>query len=229
MDRMRQSTITLTETLDPEDVETLLDGLFPVGETHNSEAAWRSWDGWSDDMGITVEEVREAIRGRRRGGCPAPGPDGLSLTIWKCASSTVAYHLSSLFTLCLKEGKIPDSWKRAILILLPKGKSTDGLPKVRPICLINDIGKFFEQIVDKRLKLHLNTLPRLPSQAFINGMQFGFREGFSTVDALDMVTNYIRDKISDKKMVLAVSLDIKNAFISLSWNAIRWALQHKKC
>jgi len=26
-----------------------------------------------------LEEVGGAIRGRRKGGCPAPGPDGLSL------------------------------------------------------------------------------------------------------------------------------------------------------
>jgi len=76
----------------------------------------------------------------------------------------------------------------------------------------------------------LNTLPRLraPSQAFVNGMQFGFREGFSTIDALDMVTNYIRDKVDDGKIVVAVSLDIRNAFNSLAWNSITWALQRRK-
>jgi len=229
MDRLRRSTTALTESLEPADVEILLKDLFPTGETHDPEVVWRNWDGWSAEMEITMEEVRETVRGRRRGGCPAPGPDGLSLVIWRCSLNSTAAHLASLFTLCLKEGKIPADWKKAILVLIPKGKKSDvGLPKVRPICLINDIRKFFERIIDKRLKLHLNTLPRLPSQSFISGMQFGFREGFSTIDALDMVTNYIRDKISEKKIVLAVSLDIKNAFNSLAWNAIRWSLQHRK-
>jgi len=59
-------------------------------------------------------------------------------------------------------------------------------------------------------------------------MQFAFREGYSTVDALDTVVNHIRRKIDQKKVVLAVSLDIKNAFNSLSWSAIRWALKRKK-
>jgi len=52
-------------------------------------------------------------------------------------------------------------------------------------------------------------------------MQFGFREGFSTIDALDTVTRHIRDKINEDKVVLAVNLDIRNAFNSLSWGAIR--------
>jgi len=66
------------------------------------------------------------------------------------------------------------------------------------------------------------------SHRFLSGMQFGFREGLSTIDALDAVTGYIREKIEGGKVVLAVGLDIKNAFNSLSWGAIRWALEKKK-
>jgi len=68
----------------------------------------------------------------------------------------------------------------------------------------------------------------MPSLDFASGMQFGFREGCSTVDALDSVTNYIRNRLEEKKIVLAVSLDIKNAFNSLSWRSIRWALRHRR-
>jgi len=66
---------------------------------------------------------------------------------------------------------------------------------------------------------------RTPLRLLVSGMQFLFREGFSTIDA---VTGHIREKISKGKVVLAVSLDIKNAFNSLSWGAIRWALERKK-
>jgi len=230
MDRLRRSNVAITELLEPDRTEELLNDLFPAGEVHDPESEWRDWDDWSPEWDVTMEEVNEAIRGRRRGGCPAPGPDGLTVTIWRCAATFVVGHLAALYTLCLERGRIPSDWKRAILVLIPKGKFSINSPKVRPICLLNDVGKFFERILDKRLKTHLATLPRLPapSQVFVSGMQFGFREGFSTIDALDMVTNYIRDKTSNKKLVLALSLDIKNAFNSLSWNSIRWALRHKK-
>jgi len=102
---------------------------------------------------VTCDEVMEAIQGRRRGGCPALGPDGLSLTIWRSVPGCVIEALAMLYTLCLERGQIPSSWKRAILVLIPKGQLDARNPKARPICLLNDVGKFFERIVDRRIKL----------------------------------------------------------------------------
>jgi len=161
MDRLRQFNVALTETLEPETAEKLLDDCFPTGEVHDPEITWRNWNGFDPELWVTAEEVREAIRGRRRSGCPAPGLDGFSLTIWRCVSSVVVEYLASLYTLCLEKGKIPKDWKKAILVLIPKGKIDINASKARPICLLNDIGKFFERIIDRRLKTHLNTLPRL--------------------------------------------------------------------
>jgi len=59
----------------------------------------------------------------------------------------------------------------------------------------------------------------MPARALASGMQFGFREGFSTI-ALDAVVNHIRDKICKNMVVIAVSFDVKNAFNSLSWSSI---------
>jgi len=61
--------------------------------------------------------------------------------------------------------------------------------------------------------------PLRPQQSLtrllLSEAQFGFREGLSTVDALETVTEYIRKKTSAGYVVIAVSLDIKNAFNSL--------------
>jgi len=167
--------------------------------------------------GVTPEEVRSAIRGRRRGGCPAPGLDGLSLTIWKQVPASVVEALASLYTLCLEKGQIPLVWKNSILVLIPKGKLDIRHPKARPICLLNDIGKFFERILDRRLKSFKDTIPHCVKPAFLlkMGMQFGFTEGWSTVDALNAVVEYIKGKLDKKMIVIAVSLDVKNAFNSL--------------
>jgi len=89
MDRLRRSNSSLTELLEPDTTENLLNDLFPMGETHDPMVIWRNWDDWNPDLHVTVKEVREAIRGRRRGGCPVSGPDGLTLTIWRCASNIV--------------------------------------------------------------------------------------------------------------------------------------------
>jgi len=130
------------------------------------------------------------------------------------------------YTFYVWKRKVPRAWKRATLVFIPKGTIDVNFPKARPICLLDDVGKFFERIINGRLKDHLYTLPRwrAPLDRF-SGMQYGFREGLSTIDALHAVTGRIRDKIHEGKVVLAVILDIKNAFNSLSWGAIRWALE----
>jgi len=125
---------------------------------------------------------------------------------------------------------IPKSWKLSTLVLIPKGKLDLNNPKARPICLLDDIGKFFERVIHARLKAHMNTLPqpRFPSRSLVSGMQFGFRDGLSTVDALNTVTGHIRGKLEEGKVVIAVSLDIKNAFNSLAWGTIRSVLEKRK-
>jgi len=92
----------MSESLEPATVEKLLDDLFPSGEVHNPEEIWNRIEVvLNPEDYVTPDEIKDAIRGRRRGGCPAPGSDGLSLTIWKCVPAGVVEALTSLYTLCL--------------------------------------------------------------------------------------------------------------------------------
>lgn len=54
--------------------------------------------------------------------------------------------------------------------------------------------------------------------------QFGFRKMRSTVDALQLMRGIVREAVSGDRVVTAVSLDIKNAFNSIPWSAIRRAM-----
>jgi len=83
MDRLRHSGSTLSVTLEPRIVEGLLSELFPAGEVHDPEVIWGGRAIDESGCQVSVEEVIGALRGRRRGDCPAPDPDGLSLTVWK--------------------------------------------------------------------------------------------------------------------------------------------------
>jgi len=155
MDRLRRSGPSLTESLEPTVVDNLLSELFPPGEVHDPANEWQGWNGYDPEFRITAEKVRGAIRGRRRGGCPAPGPDGLSLIFFR---SVPGYMLDALYSLCMEKGEIPSSWRVAILVLILKGKIDINFPKARFICLLNDVGKFYERILDCRLKAHMETL-----------------------------------------------------------------------
>jgi len=96
-------------------------------------------------------------------------------------------------------------------IPIPKRSVDINHPKIRPICLLDDVSKFFERILNRRLKAFMETLPllRTPSLILVSGMQYGFTEGLSMIDALDAVTEHIRNKTRDGKVVLAISLDKK--------------------
>lgn len=81
----------------------------------------------------------------------------------------------------MREGVFPGAWKRAKLALIPKGVAQDeGLPKIRPICLLDEIGKIFEYIIAERIKLWMKENPK----ARLSKSQYGFREGKSTCDVL---------------------------------------------
>jgi len=46
--------------------------------------------------------------GRRKGSCTAPGPDNLSLDIWKRVPRCIIGGLAEMYSRCLEEGKSPD-------------------------------------------------------------------------------------------------------------------------
>lgn len=66
------------------------------------------------------------------------------------------------------------------MVLLPKaGRSEQEPSAFRPICLLDEAGKLLERIIANRLVRHMaEDGPQL------HEMQFGFREGRSTIDAI---------------------------------------------
>lgn len=128
------------------------------------------------------------------------------------------------FTTCLKEGVFPMEWKRAWLVLIPKGgELMPGIPKARPICLLSELGKALERIIVGRLKDWMSE----NQEAQLSQDQYGFRENRSTCDALIRVRKTIEQAIQSEGYVVAVSLDIQNAFNSIPWDVIRQALEEK--
>jgi len=95
--------------------------------------------------------------------------------------------------------------------------------KVRPICLLNELGKIMERIIDGRIKDWMENNPS--SRLAVN--QFGFKRNTSTCDALLIVKEIIEEAKVKRESVVCVSLDVTNAFNSLKWPKIRLALKNK--
>lgn len=130
-----------------------------------------------------------------------------------------------LFNTCLRDGKFPRSWKCASLVLIPKSDkpTADELPKARPICLLNELGKALERIIANRIYEWQLEHP----ESDFSGNQFGFRKQRSTCDAIALLKEITSSAVKNKGFAVAVSLDIRNAFNSVPWRTIRRALRRK--
>lgn len=81
--------------------------------------------------------------------------------------------------------------------------------------LLEEAGKLFERILAARIVLHLtNDGPELAD------CQYGFWRGRSTIDAILKVKTITEQAVERGCVVLAVSLDIANAFNSLPLSCI---------
>ena len=121
-----------------------------------------------------------------------------------------------MFGNCLEAGRFPTAWKKAKMVLLRKEGKPEGSPSAyRPSCLLDKVSKMLERILAARLREHLSH--EGPDLA---DCQFGFRGGRSTVDAIRRVRALSDEAVSRGKVVLAVSLDIVNAFNALPWECI---------
>lgn len=103
------------------------------------------------------------------------------------------------------------------------GLAPNELPKIRPICLLNEIEKIFERILTSHMKAMMDSGPELN----LSDHQYGFRTRRSTCDALRFVVNNICAATENGSYAVAVSLDIRNAFNSIPWIHIRQALEQR--
>ena len=134
--------------------------------------------------------------------------------------------LLDAYNSCLKTGTFPKRWKIQHWVLLSKGKSDPSSPSAyRPLCMLDTAGKLLEMLLKIRLKVAIHEAGDLSDS------QYGFRNGRSTVDAVQEVvaTAYAvrRENYYSRNMVLLVMLDVRNAFNSAKWEAILYTLRCK--
>lgn len=173
------------------------------------------------DPPFTVHEVLTAAESFNPK--KAPGADGLTADICKQAIQKNPKLYLSLANRCLQLGHFPTIWKEATVVVLRKPGKEDytDVKSYRPIGLLPVMGKILEKMVVGRVKWYL--LPRMSTR------QFGFMPQRGTEDSLYTLVNYIRDRLKEKTIVTAISLDIEGAFDSAWWPAIRVRLSEEEC
>jgi hypothetical protein len=69
---------------------------------------------------IQEAEIGEALK--RMKGDKAMGPDGILIEVWRCLSERMVVWLTKLFNLIFRSNKMPEEWRRSILVPIFKNK-----------------------------------------------------------------------------------------------------------
>jgi hypothetical protein len=77
----------------------------------------------------------------------ASGMDGLPPLLVKKLSSSLLEPLTLLYTSFLSVGRIPDEWRRAVVMSIHKGGQADDVSNYRPIALTCVFSKIMERVV----------------------------------------------------------------------------------
>lgn len=207
-------------SLPAEKVSSVLDTLFPSDPECNLD----TYLGYSDATNwsvpeLSAEEYEDALRKVGKGR-KAPGPDGIHGKVWRATIEKFPELLARVMSSCFREASFPERWKKSRLVLLQKKGKPHGEPSsYRPLCLIDEIGKYLERLMLRRLRGHI------AAKGGLSPHQFGFVQGRSTVDALKVLQASVHSAWEEKKVCISVALDIKNAFNSLPHKTIVAAMR----
>lgn len=163
---------------------------------------------------ISVAEVKSAIADTKQG--KAAGPSGVISEMLKASGDEGAQWVTDLCNLIVREGRIPDDWRKSWMVNVYKGKG-DALDcgSYRGIKLLDHVMKVFERVVEKRVR----------SKVVLDEMQFGFRPGVGTTDAIFIVRQVQEKYISKKKDLWIAFVDLEKAFDRVPREVVWWALR----
>ena len=121
---------------------------------------------------VNREEVKNALRRIKKG--KASGPDELPVEVWKCMGEMGIKFLTRLFNRLLMGERMPEEWRRIVLIPIYKNKGdAQCCGNYRGIKLLSHTIKVWERIIEARLR----------NRVEISKQQYGFMPGKGTTNA----------------------------------------------
>ncbi|EYC35149.1 hypothetical protein Y032_1133g3663 [Ancylostoma ceylanicum] len=163
---------------------------------------------------VLSAEVDMAVRNMKVG--KASGPDETRTEEVKAGGEVLSKALSVRFTKYINAGRIPEQWKRARTVLIPKKGDREDIRNYRPITLLSHLYKIFMRVIYARMERTLDeNMPR---------EQAGFRKRFSTIDHIFTISQ-LAERCREYKVPLCLLfVDFQKAFDSVEHNAVLKAM-----
>uniref|UniRef100_A0A803T8M6 Reverse transcriptase domain-containing protein n=1 Tax=Anolis carolinensis TaxID=28377 RepID=A0A803T8M6_ANOCA len=166
---------------------------------------------------ITEEEILKAIKSLDSN--KTPGPDGFIAGFYKLGQPEMIKFLKKLMNQALQDKVIPETWKEATIIMIPKEDADPSETKnYRPISLLNTDYKIFTKILANRLKKFLN--------GWIGEDQTGFLPSRTIKDNVRVILDAMEFyEQHNQREVGFLSVDAEKAFDNLNWNFFKLLFQ----
>ncbi|KAK3560215.1 hypothetical protein QTP86_000764 [Hemibagrus guttatus] len=150
---------------------------------------------------IRKDEVRKALKRMKSG--KAVGPDDIPVEVWKCLGEAAVEFLASLFNRVLESERMPEEWRRSVLVPIFKNKGDmQSCSNYRGIKLMSHTMKLWERVVEARLRKVVE----------ICEQQYGFMPRKSTTDAI-FALRILMEKYRDGQRELhCVFVDLEKAY-----------------
>ncbi|KAK3521083.1 hypothetical protein QTP86_015705, partial [Hemibagrus guttatus] len=150
---------------------------------------------------IRKDEVRKALK--RMKSWKAVGPDDIPVEVWKCLGEAAVEFLASLFNRVLESERMPEEWRRSVLVPIFKNKGdVQSCSNYRGIKLMSHTMKVWERVVEARLRKVVE----------ICEQQYGFMPRKSTTDAI-FALRILMEKYRDGQRELhCVFVDLEKAY-----------------
>jgi hypothetical protein len=172
------------------------------------------------DLKIETDDVKDIME--RINTKKAVGIDEVPGDIIKLIADRWSDLICDMVNGITESGRIPRSCKVARVILLKKPCKDPRSPNTyRPISIFPALSKVWE----KCLKLFME---RCMGKDPFHRRQYGFKRRSSTVDAITQVMK-VADICKNKRQIcVLVTLDVKNAFNTLTWESINKELASRE-
>ncbi|KAK3531759.1 hypothetical protein QTP70_028291 [Hemibagrus guttatus] len=150
---------------------------------------------------IRKDEVRKALKRMKSG--KAVGPDDIPVEVWTCLGEAAVEFLTSLFNRVLESERMPEEWRRSVLVPIFKNKGdVQSCSNYRGIKLMSHTMKLWERVVEARLRKVVE----------ICEQQYGFMPRKSTTDAI-FALRILMEKYRDGQRELhCVFVDLEKAY-----------------
>ncbi len=139
-------------------------------------------------MTVSEDEVQRELK--RVNVRKADGPDGITGRVLRSCTDQLAGLFTSIFNESLATSVVPTSFKKSVIIPVPKNSKPSCLNDYRPVALTSTVMKVFERL----LKNHICS----SSPVTLDPLQFAYRLNRSTDDTISQVLHSSLTHIDSK-------------------------------